>query len=44
MMTMGGAFNYENAGEYFKNLDKLIYHTNRLFVSAFELLNFENVM
>ena len=33
MLTMGSDFNYQNAREYFKNLDKLIYHTNRLFVS-----------
>ena len=33
MLTMGSDFNYENAREYFKNLDKLIYHTNKLFVS-----------
>ena len=34
MLTMGGDFNYENAREYFENLDKLIYHTNKLFVSV----------
>ena len=33
MLTMGSDFNYENARENFKDLDKLIYHTNRLFVS-----------
>ena len=43
MLTMGGDFNYENAREYFKNLDKLIYHTNRLFVSALEFSFFENL-
>ena len=33
MLTMGDDFNYENAGEWFKNLDKLIHYTNQMFVS-----------
>lgn len=34
MLTMGEDFNYESAREWFKNLDKLIYYTNKMFVSA----------
>lgn len=30
MLTMGSDFQYENALEWYKNLDKLIYHVNRL--------------
>ena len=35
MLTMGDDFNYENAREWFKNLDKLIYYTNKFYVSIF---------
>ena len=34
MLTMGDDFNYENAREWFKSLDKLIHYTNELFVST----------
>lgn len=34
MLTMGEDFNYESAREWYKNLDKLIYYTNKMFVSA----------
>lgn len=30
MLTMGSDFNYENAVEWFKNLDKLITYTNKM--------------
>lgn len=34
MLTMGNDFNYEDAREWYKNLDKLIHYTNELFVST----------
>ena len=34
MLTMGEDFNYESAREWYKNLDKLIHYTNKLFVST----------
>ena len=30
MFTMGSDFNYEDATEWFKNLDKIIYHVNKM--------------
>ena len=30
MFTMGSDFQYENAVEWFKNLDKLIYYVNKM--------------
>ena len=30
MFTMGSDFNYEDAAEWFKNLDKLMYYVNKM--------------
>ena len=41
MFTMGSDFNYESALEWYKNLDKLVYHVNKMvrfhFLSPFFL-------
>ena len=31
MLTMGSDFQYENANMWFKNLDKLIHHVNKVY-------------
>jgi lysosomal alpha-mannosidase len=42
-MTMGSDFQYENANEWFKNMDKLIKYVNAQVCSSINVFFFENI-